>query len=356
MNCRIVPKRRPSMDETLIPVRSAHRFDVDALTQWMKENVPDFRPSLTVRQFSGGQSNPTYQLRTAQRDFVLRRKPPGPLLKGAHAVEREFHILTALDKVGFPVPKPIAICADEQIIGTVFYVMEMVEGRSYRDTAFPELADSQRAAQFDAMNDTLAALHRLDPGVLGLSDFGRAGNYFARQVARWSRQYLEDGDAGRLPAMDALIEWLPANIPPEGETRIVHGDYRCDNMLFHPTEPRVVALLDWELSTLGDPLADFAYHLMVYHMPPGFSTGLAGLDLPQLNIPSEEEYVAAYCRRTGRAGIDRLDFYLAFSLFRLAAIIHGIKGRMIRGTASSPDAAAAVAQLERIAELALKQI
>lgn len=356
MNCRAVPTPSLLVAETLTPVRAAHRFDEAALTRWMKSNVPDFQGPLSVSQFAGGQSNPTYRLRTAQGDYVLRRKPPGILLKGAHAVDREFRIISALDKIGFPVPRPFGLCLDEDIIGTVFYVMEMVEGRNFQDTAFPELPHDQRPAHFDAMNETLAALHQLDPSAMGLTDYGRAGNYFARQVARWSRQYLDDADAGRLSAMDALIEWLPDNIPAEGRTAIVHGDYRCDNMLFHPTEPRVVAVLDWELSTLGDPLADFAYHLMVYRMPPGFSTGLAGLDLPRLNIPSEEEYVSGYCRRTGRDGIERLDFYLAFSLFRLAAIIHGIKGRMIRGTASSPQAAAAAEQLDRIADLALAQI
>lgn len=322
---------------------------------WMAQNVADFSGPLQVRQFSGGQSNPTYRLTTPSRDYVLRRKPPGELLKGAHAVDREYRVITALHGAGFPVPETYGLCMDVDIIGTAFYVMELVEGRTFWDTAFPDVPGVDRPAYFDAMNDTIARLHNLDPVAIGLADYGRPGNYFERQIARWSGQYLADTDAGRVPAMDTMIEWLPANIPPGDEATIVHGDFRCDNMLFHPTEPRVLAVLDWELSTLGHPLADFGYHLMIYRMPPGFSTGLAGLDIPALNIPSEEDYVSAYCRRTGRDGIDRLDFYVAFSLFRLAAIIHGIKGRLIRGTASSPQAAAAVEQLDRIAAIALRQ-
>jgi aminoglycoside phosphotransferase (APT) family kinase protein len=343
------------MAEVLAAVRPAHHFDQIGLLRWMETHVPGFDGPLTVEQFAGGQSNPTYRLRTLGRDYVLRRKPPGILLKGAHAVDREYRVISALHATGFPVPRPFGLCLDESVIGTAFYIMEMVEGRNFWDTAFPEVSREARPAYFDAMNATIAQLHSIDPATIGLEDFGRPGNYFERQVGRWSRQYLEDADAGRVPAMDALIEWLPANIPAGDEVSIVHGDFRCDNMLFHPTEPRVIAVLDWELSTLGHPLADFAYHLMVYRMPPGFSTGLAGLDLPALNVPSEAQYIAGYCRRTGRDDIERLDFHLAFSLFRLAAIIHGIKGRMIRGTASSPQAAAAVEQLERIAKLALAQ-
>jgi aminoglycoside phosphotransferase (APT) family kinase protein len=343
------------MAEVLAAIRPAHHFDQIGLLRWMKNHVPGFDGPLTVEQFAGGQSNPTYRLRTLGRDYVLRRKPPGILLKGAHAVDREYRAISALHAAGFPVPRPFGLCLDESVIGTAFYVMEMVKGRNFWNTAFPEVSREERPAYFDAMNATIAQLHSIDPAAVGLEDFGRPGNYFERQVARWSRQYLEDADAGRVPAMDVLIKWLPANIPAGDDTSIVHGDFRCDNMLFHPTEPRVIAVLDWELSTLGHPLADFAYHLMVYRMPPGFSTGLAGLDLPSLNIPSEAQYIADYCRRTGRDGIERLDFHLAFSLFRLAAIIHGIKGRMIRGTASSSQAAAAVEQLERIAKLALAQ-
>lgn len=343
------------VDAALAPVRAAHRFDEAALANWMADTVPGFAGPLDVQQFSGGQSNPTYRLGTQGRNYVLRRKPPGVLLKGAHAVDREYRVISALHGAGFPVPATFGLCMDDSIIGTAFYVMELVEGRNFWDTAFPEVPDGDRPAYFDAMNDTIARLHNLDPAAIGLDDYGRPGNYFERQIGRWSGQYRDDADAGRLPAMDALIEWLPANIPPGEEASIVHGDFRCDNMLFHPTEPRVIAVLDWELSTLGHPLADFGYHLMVYRMPPGYSTGLAGLDLRACNIPSEADYIAAYCRRTGRDGIDGLNFYVAFSLFRLAAIIHGIKGRLIRGTASSPQAAQAVEQMERIAALALAQ-
>ena len=321
----------------------------------MVDNVAGYAGPVTVEQFTGGQSNPTYRLRTPGRDYVLRRRPPGQLLKGAHAVDREYRVIVALHAAGFPVPESFGLCADDSVIGTMFYVMELVVGRNFWDTAFPEIPAADRARYFDAMNDTIARLHMLDPVAIGLGDYGRPGNYFERQIGRWSAQYLGDAEAGRTVAMDALVEWLPANIPPGEEVAIVHGDFRCDNLLFHPTEPRIVAVLDWELSTLGHPLADFAYHLMIYRMPPGFSTGLAGLDLPSLGIPSEADYVAAYCRRTGRDGIADLDFYVAFSLFRLAAIIHGIKGRMLRGTASSPQAAAAVEQFDRIAALALDQ-
>jgi len=329
--------------------------DEGRLAAWMADAVPGFSGPMTIERIGGGQSNPTYRLLTSGARYVLRRKPSGVLLKGAHAVDREYRLISALYPTGFPVPKPYGLCADDSVIGTMFYVMDLVDGRTFWDTAFPDVPELDRPAYFDAMNSTIAALHRIDPDEVGLGDYGRPGNYFGRQIGRWSQQYLADEQAGRVPAMDALVAWLPVNIPPGDEVAIVHGDYRCDNLLFHPTEPRIVAVLDWELSTLGHPLADFAYHLMVYRMPPGFSTGLAGLDLPARNVPSETDYVAAYCRRTGRDGIADLDFYVAFSLFRLAAIIHGIKGRLIRGTAASPQAAAAAEQLERVAELALAQ-
>jgi aminoglycoside phosphotransferase (APT) family kinase protein len=337
------------------PIRAAHRFDEQALAAWMEMHVEGFSGPLEVRQFQGGQSNPTYVLQTPGRDYVLRRKPPGILLKGAHAVDREYRLIDALHPTGFPVPRPYGLCLDENVIGTVFYVMGKVEGRNFWDTAFPEVSRESRPLYFGAMNEAIARLHSIDPVAVGLGSYGKPGNYFERQISRWSGQYFDDEAAGRIPAMDRLIAWLEDRIPPGDDAAIVHGDFRCDNMLFHPTEPRVVAVLDWELSTLGHPLADFAYHLMVYRMPPGFSTGLAGLDLPALNIPSEADYIAAYCRRTGREGIAHLDFYIAFNLFRLAAIIHGIKGRMLRGTASSPKAAAAVEQLESLVELALAQ-
>lgn len=335
------------------PVRANHRFDEAALGRWMKTNVPDFGGPLAVEQFKGGQSNPTYKLTTPAGAYVLRRKPPGPLLKGAHAIDREVKVLAGLEKAGFPVPHVHALCTDDGVIGTWFYIMEMIEGRVFWDASIPEVSAVDRPAYFDAMNATIAALHMVDYEAVGLGDYGRPGNYFERQIGRWSKQYQEDELVGRDPHMDRLIEWLVANIPPGDEIAIVHGDCRIDNMIFHPTEPRVVAVLDWELSTLGNPLADFAYNAMMYHMPPHIVAGLAGADLAALNIPSEEEYIAAYCARTGRA-IPNYSFYIAFNFFRLAAIFHGIKGRVIRGTASSSQAAERAKVFPQLAEIAWK--
>lgn len=337
-------------------VRPGQELDEAALDRWLVSHVDGYDGPLAVSQFNGGQSNPTYRLETPDLSYVLRRKPAGALLKGAHAVDREYRVIAALHARDFPVARPRALCIDEAVIGSWFYVMDLVEGRIFWDGALPDVALTERAAHFDAMNATIAALHRFEPADLGLGDYGATGNYFERQIGRWSRQYLADEEAGRLPAMDALIEWLPANLPPAGETRIVHGDFRADNMIFHAHEPRVLAVLDWELSTLGDPLADFAYHLMMYRMPSDVLGGFAGLDLGAEGIPSEEEYVAAYCRRTGRDGLPNLGFYMAFNMFRLAGIIHGIKGRLVRGTAASANATSMVAKLPLMAELALAQI
>jgi aminoglycoside phosphotransferase (APT) family kinase protein len=337
-------------------VREAHRFDAARLETWMRANVEGYCGPLEIEQFRGGQSNPTYKLVTPGRRYVLRRKPPGKLLPGAHAVDREYRVITALGGQGFAVPRTFGLCVDEDVIGTAFYVMEMVEGRIFWNIALPEVSDADRPAYFDAMNGAIAQLHMIDPDAAGLADYGKPGNYFARQIARWTRQYHEDVDAGRVAAMDRLAQWLPENIPSdEPQPRVIHGDFRCDNMIFHATEPRVLAVLDWELSTLGHPLADFSYHLMMYRMPAGITTGLAGADLAALNIPSEADYVAAYCRRTGRDGIPDLDFYMAFNLFRLAGIVHGIKGRLARGTASSAHAGTMAASLEPLAELAWQQ-
>jgi aminoglycoside phosphotransferase (APT) family kinase protein len=337
-------------------VREGFAFDEPALARWMAEHVPGFQGPLTVEQFKGGQSNPTYKLVTPGKAYVLRRKPPGQLLKGAHAVEREAKVLIGLEKADFPVAHVHALCTDDDVIGTWFYIMDMVEGRVFWDATLPEIAAADRPAYFDAMNATIAALHKVDYEAVGLSDYGRPGNYFERQIGRWSKQYLEDVDAGRDPEMDRVIDWLQANIPPGDETSIVHGDFRIDNMIFHPTEPRVLAVLDWELSTLGHPLADFAYHAMMYHMPPHIVAGLAGADLKALNIPSEEDYIAAYCARTGRASIDNYRFYTAFNFFRLAAIFHGIKGRVIRGTAASAQAAERAKMFPELARIAWAQI
>ena len=347
---------RKAQNSGTIAVRDAHRFDVAGLHAWMEEEVAGFAGPLSVEQFKGGQSNPTYRLVTPDRCYVLRRKPPGRLLPGAHAVDREYRVISALGKAGFPVAEAFGLCEDESVIGTAFYVMEMVEGRIFWEAALPEIPPAERRAYFDAMNAVIARLHTIDPAAIGLGDYGKPGNYFERQIGRWSKQYLGDAEAGRLPAMDRLVEWLPAHIPAgEEEARIIHGDFRCDNMIFHPTEPRVLAVLDWELSTLGHPLSDFAYHMMMYRMPAGLTAGLAGIDLRALNLPSETDYVAAYCRRTGRDGIPDLDFYVAFNMFRLAAILHGIKGRLARGTAASAHADKMVAGLAGLAELAWDQ-
>jgi len=339
------------------PVREAHRFDEKRLAQWLSGAVPGFTGPLTVEQFRGGQSNPTYRLITPHRSFVLRRKPPGVLLKGAHAVEREARVLQSLGTVGYPVPRVHGLCTDEEVIGTWFYVMDYVEGRIFWNATLPEVEREARPRYFDAMNEALARLHALDYRQIGLTDYGRPGNYFARQIERWSRQYREDTEAGRNPDMDRLIEWLPQHVPPGDETSPVHGDYRIDNLIFHPTEARVLAVLDWELSTLGHPLADFGNHLMMYRLPPRLIAGLLGSDLPALNIPSEAQYVAAYCRRTGRDGIadPDLDFYVTFGLFRMTAILHGIKGRLARGTAASTQAKEYADAVDWMAELAWSQ-
>jgi aminoglycoside phosphotransferase (APT) family kinase protein len=337
-------------------IRPGQEIDVAKLHAWMAENVEGFAGPLTVEQFKGGQSNPTYKLLTPHQNYVMRRKPPGILLPSAHAVDREYKVITALNGAGFPAPRTFGLCKDDAVIGTWFYIMDCVDGRVIWDTTFPSIPRDDRAAYFDAMNQTIADLHMVDIEKAGLSDFGKPGNYFARQIARWSRQYLEDADAGRIAAMDRLVEWLPQNIPPGDETSVVHGDYRCDNMIFHPTEPKVLAVLDWELSTLGHPLADFSYHLMMYRMPPTTTTGLVGNDLKVLGIPTEDEYVAAYCRRTGRPeGIPDLDFYVAYNMFRLAGILHGIRGRVIRGTAASAHANASAEGVEVLADLAWTQ-
>jgi aminoglycoside phosphotransferase (APT) family kinase protein len=339
-----------------IAVREGYRFDEKKLSAWMEANVADFRGPMQVEQFKGGQSNPTFRLLTPSKKYVLRKKPAGLLAKSAHAVDREYRVITALHAINFPVARTHGFCADENIIGTPFYVMDLVDGRINWDATFPEVAKLERPEYFDAMNATLAQLHTIDPASLGLTDFGKAGNYFVRQIGRWSKQYLADEIAGRVPDMERLIEWLPLNVPPGDETSIVHGDFRCDNIIFHPTEPRIVAVLDWELSTLGHPLADFSYHLMIYRIPSIGTSGLLGVDLAAHNIPSEAEYIAAYCRRTGRSGgIENIDFYLAYNLFRMAAIVHGIRARMARGNAASEHAKKLSAAVEPLAQIAWQQ-
>ncbi len=337
------------------PVREGAAFNEAALAKWMAHHVPGFGGPLSVEQFKGGQSNPTYKLATPGRTYVLRRKPPGVLLASAHAIDREYRVIAALHATGFPVPRPFGLETDPAIIGTAFYVMEHVTGRIFWEAALPELSKRERAACFDAMNATIARLHSLDPSAIGLGDYGRPGNYFMRQISRWSKQYLEDEAAGRVAAMDRLVDWLPNHVPPGDETAIVHGDFRCDNMIFAPDQPEVIAVLDWELSTLGHPLGDFAYHLMMYRMPEVGVSGLGGVDLDVLGIPAERAYAEAYCRRTGRDPqtlLPHLDFLIAFNMFRLAAIVHGIRGRVARGNAASAHAQAMAATVEPLAERA----
>lgn len=333
-------------------VRAPYRFDPEPLASWLSDHVAGFHGPLSIEQFKGGQSNPTYKLVTPDRSFVLRRKPPGQLLKGAHAIDREARVLSALGAAGFPVPAVYGLCTDESVIGTWFYVMDMVEGRIFWDATMPSVSADERPLLFDSMNETIARLHEIDFQAIGLGDYGRPGNYFARQITRWSQQYREDADAGRDANMERVTAWLESNIPAGDETSIVHGDFRVDNMIFHPSEPRVIAVLDWELSTLGHPLADFAYHAMMYAMPPYIVAGLRGADLASLHIPSEERYIAAYCRRTGRDGISDYRFCQAFVYFRLAAIFHGIKGRVIRGTAVSAEAAERASHFPELARIA----
>ncbi len=331
-------------------------IDADRLERCLRAAIPGFEGPVAIERFAGGQSNPTYRLETPARRYVLRRKPPGQLLASAHAVDREFRVQQALGRVpGFPVAPVHVYCDDPEVIGTPFYVMDMVEGRVFWDATLPEVPREERHRYYESMVDAIAALHSVDHVALGLADFGKPGDYFSRQISRWSRQYLEDRDAGRVDAMDQLIEWLPRHIPAGQDASIVHGDFRCDNLIFHPTEPRVLAILDWELATIGHPLADFGYHLLAWRMPPLGVTGMLGQDLAALGIPSEQEYVAMYCARTGRNGIEGVDFLAAFNMFRLAAIFHGIRGRMLRGNAVSVRAREYAAAVEQVAELGWQQ-
>ena len=334
-------------------VRDGHRFDVDRLESWLHTHVDGFQGPLDVSQFKGGQSNPTYLLQAASGSYVLRRKPPGQLLKSAHAVDREFRVISALHASGFPVPRPYILCEDAEIIGTMFYVMEFVDGRIFWELDLPGMEPAEREAIYDNVNETIARLHTIDYEAIGLGDFGVPGNYFERQISRWTRQYRAS-ETGTIAAMDKLIEWLPGNVPTDDSVSVVHGDFRLDNMVLHPTEPRVIAVLDWELSTIGHPLADFTYHLMAWQMPEiGIgSVGLAGKPLADLGIPDEDAYIARYCERTGRDdGIPGRDFYSAFNFFRLAAILQGIAGRVRDGTAASAHASQAVKAVQPLADL-----
>ncbi len=315
------------------PVRARHRIDPARLEDWMRAHVDGFRGLLDVAQFKGGQSNPTYRIDAGGARYVVRRKPPGQLLPSAHAVDREYRVLSALQGTGVPVPRTYALCSDESVLGTPFYVMECVEGRVFWEPQLPDLSRAERFAIYDSLCEVLAKLQSLDYRKLGLGDFGRPGNYFARQISRWSKQYYASTDAP-LPHMDALYDWLPRTIPPGDDTSIIHGDFKLDNTIVHPSEPRIVAVLDWEISTLGHPLGDFTYLCM-----PWFGLGaFRGLDLAALGLPTREQYTAAYCRRTGRTGVDSVAWYEAFHLFRNACILQGILGRVRDGTASSEHA------------------
>jgi aminoglycoside phosphotransferase (APT) family kinase protein len=339
----------------LAEVREVHRFDVASLERYMREHVEGYKGPLTVRQFRGGQSNPTYHLSAGGREYVLRRKPPGKLLPSAHAVDREYRVITALADSGVPVPRTYALCEDPDVVGTPFYIMQYVRGRLLTDPRLPGVPPAERARIYDAMNEVLARLHLVDWRAVGLADFGRTGQYVARQIHRWTTQYRAS-ETEKIPSMERLIEWLPANIPADDTTTLVHGDYRLGNMLIHPTEPRVVAVLDWELSTLGHPLGDLAYNCMPYHLSGESMEGFQGGDFADLGIPTEDTYLAAYCRRTGRSKIEDWDFYVGFAMFRLAAIAQGIMGRVIAGTANDPNARERGARARPLADAAWKLI
>ena len=334
-------------------VLEAHQFDPEPLQEYLASHVEAFHGPLTGRQVRGGQSNPTYLLESPSGKYVMRRKPPGKLLKSAHAVDREYRVISALHAADFPVPRPYVLCEDEEVVGTMFFIMEFVEGRIFWELDLPDSDPGERSAIYEHANQTIADLHSFNYEQIGLADFGKPGNYFARQISRWSKQYAAS-ETANLAAMNNLIEWLPGNIPDDESATVVHGDYRLDNMIIHPTEPRIIAVLDWELSTIGHPLGDFTYHLMAWQMPEiGIgSTGLQGKDLVALGIPSEEDYVASYCAKTGRDdGIANRDFYSAYNFFRIAAILQGIAGRVRDGTAASVHAERAANAVAPLASL-----
>ncbi|MEP6786135.1 MAG: phosphotransferase family protein [Sphingomonadales bacterium] len=327
------------------------KLDEAKLAAWMDANVEGFRGPASARKFAGGQSNPTYRLDSPSGAYVLRRKPFGQLLPSAHAVDREFAVIAGLYPTGFPVARPYGLCTDDTVLGSWFYVMGMVEGRTLWDGGLPDLNPDQRTATYNAMIDTLAALHSVDYEAAGLGAYGKPGNYFERQVSRWTKQYRAS-ETETLPAMEALIEYLPRTVPEQTRTSIVHGDFRIDNMIFDASEPKVLAVLDWELSTLGDPLADVAYLLMNWVTEPEGRSGVLGLTGPETGIPTLEEAIARYCNAAGRDSIPDLNWYFAFNLFRLAGIVQGIKKRVIDGTASSAHAAEMATRVPRLAEAA----
>lgn len=321
----------------ITPIRPGHEFDQAALTRFLAPYLPSVEQDLEVRQFEGGQSNPTFLLKTGEREFVLRKQPPGELLPSAHQVDREYRVMEGLANTGVPVPEMIALCTDPEVIGTKFYVMEKVEGRVFTDLLLQDLSPADRRAVYLDLVRVLAELHKVNPEAVGLGEFGRAGNYYQRQISRWSRQY-EASRTEDLPEMDKLMAWLPDRIPDSDEVCIVHGDYRLGNVMLHPTEPRIVAVLDWELSTLGHPLADLGYLCMDYHSPGYDGQSLGNADLAAMDIPSEQEMLEHYCKLTGRDGIDDWTFYLVYNLFRSGAIIQGVYKRGLDGNASSDQA------------------
>ena len=338
---------------------STQTLDTRQLQDYLEEHIPGFSGELTAEKFAGGQSNPTFKLSAGGQHYVLRRKPPGELLKSAHAVDREYRVISALQDTDVPVAKTFCLCEDEDVIGSMFYVMEYMDGRVFWDATLPEIdTNEERSAIYDEMNRVLANLHNVDYEAVGLADFGRPGNYFERQISRWTKQYRAS-ETEHNADMETLIEWLPANMPPDdGTVSLVHGDYRLDNVMFHKTEPRIIAVLDWELSTLGHPLADLSYQCMAWALPrsdQGMS-GLGGVDRAALGLPTDDEYVANYCARTGRQEIQNWNFYMVFCFFRLAAILQGVKKRALIGTASSAEASARAAAVDPLAQAGVAQI
>jgi len=340
------------------PVAEQQKFDAGVLTEYLKQHVEGFKGELQVAQFKGGQSNPTFKLTAGGTNYVMRTKPApkAKLLPSAHAIEREYRVQDALHKTGFPVARMFALCEDEDVVGRAFYIMEMVEGRVLWDQSLPEMDGAGRRAVYEEMNRVIARLHTTDYAAIGLESYGKPGNYFARQIERWSKQY-KLAETESIPAMDNLIEWLPQNIPPGDETAIVHGDYRLDNMIFDAKEPKIRAVLDWELSTLGHPMADFSYHCMSWHIAPGQFRGIGGQDLRALNIPSEAEYIEMYAKNTGKAVSTRdWGFYMAYNMFRMAGILQGIMKRYVDGTAASQQALDAGKRARPMAEMGWAQV
>ncbi len=331
------------------PVRSAHQFEIAKLERHFAAHLPALKGPIDIRQFKGGQSNPTYLLQIEGNKYVLRRKPPGTLLPSAHAVDREYRIMHALRDTDVPVPRMLHLCEDVEVIGTPFYVMECVEGRVLWDADLPDMTPEQRRAHYAELNRAIAALHSVDPARVALSDFGKPGNYVERQIGRWIKQYRA-AETERIEAMENLIEWLPKNIPQDATNALTHGDFRFDNTIFHPSEPRILAVIDWELSTLGDPIADFVYHCMSYRMPGSPIEAMSDAEKTALGIPTETEYRALYCEFTGRREIPNFDFYMAFGMFRLVGILQGIVKRHLDGNASSANAAESGRRTRPVAE------